>query len=254
MAEKTKTKEKKFAEKKEKNSEENNFAKRIVDEFFSAVLMDLFPKENIELLFGVKFPIFSPNSLSSMSIGQLVYGSWQALIKHGRLEKVDLEKALLAKSLQNLFEAACTSFLNELPRGNKNYMSELASRGFERIKWETDFVERAKGENVKTRKRCARFVIEEGPIEIAYGFDEFVGYFLAVTDARLQFDHTCSQEVQEIGMKIGIGDEDGSYFDLHTGKGGFGFKVSQETMAEYYRRYKVPQAHIRAVLESEDLD
>jgi len=51
------------------------------------------------------------------------------------------------------------------------------------------------------------------------------GFFLSVYDARLKWNADASKEVNDVTEKVGVCDGGGSYFDLHTGHGGFGFKV-----------------------------
>ncbi|CAF1138455.1 unnamed protein product [Brachionus calyciflorus] len=75
-----------------------------------------------------------------------------------------------------------------------------------------------------------RFTIEGTPITVAYGYDEGLSdYFLSVYDKRL--------EIKDDGG--------GSYFDLHTGKIGFGMRVSIETIRVYLARYGVPKKKIQ---------
>ena len=99
-----------------------------------------------------------------------------------------------------------------------------------------------------------RFEIKSSPISIAYGYDDiFVqcDYFLHVFDERLEWDKTASKEVNKITEMVGVQDGGGSYFHLHTGQIGFGFKVTEKTMAAYMKRYGVPDEHVAAVLKSE---
>ena len=70
-----------------------------------------------------------------------------------------------------------------------------------------------------------RFEINNDPIRIAYGHDELTGFFLSVCDDRLKWNVDAGKEVNEVSEKVGIKDGGGSYFDLHTGPSGFGFKV-----------------------------
>ena len=98
-----------------------------------------------------------------------------------------------------------------------------------------------------------RFEIKGSPISIAYGFDDILikcDYFLSVFDERLKWDEAASEEVNKITEMVGVKDGGGSYFDLHTGQIGFGFKVTEKTMAAYMKRYGVPGEHVAAVLKS----
>jgi hypothetical protein len=70
-----------------------------------------------------------------------------------------------------------------------------------------------------------RYEIDNYPIKICYGHDQVTGFFLSVYDARLKWNADASKEVNDVTEKVGVRDGGGSYFDLHTGHGGFGFKV-----------------------------
>lgn len=91
-----------------------------------------------------------------------------------------------------------------------------------------------------------RYTIEQGKIEIAYGTDHATGYFLAVVDQRLMWKENASETVNGTVEKIDAGG-DGSYFNLHTGAGGFGFRVSKEVIAEFMQRYGVPEDKLKLV-------
>ena len=90
-----------------------------------------------------------------------------------------------------------------------------------------------------------RFEIRGDPISVAYGVDNSSGVFLAVTDKRLEYDPNSSAKVNAVTEQVGIGDGGGSFFNLHTGKIGFGIKVDDETMAVYLKRYGVSDERIR---------
>lgn len=70
-----------------------------------------------------------------------------------------------------------------------------------------------------------RQVIDQGPIEIAYGKDRATGIFLSVYDKRLEYFPGATAEVNKVCKEHGIKTGEGAYFDLHTGHGGFGSKV-----------------------------
>lgn len=95
-----------------------------------------------------------------------------------------------------------------------------------------------------------RYTIEQGPITVNYGIDQANGVFLSVSDSRLVHNTSASEAVNAITEKIGIKDGGGSYFDLHTGKNGFGLRVNNKTMATYLRRYGVEDETFLALLES----
>ena len=61
-----------------------------------------------------------------------------------------------------------------------------------------------------------RFEIKDGPIRVAYGYDDlFGGVFRSVYDERLKFDANSSSDVNAVTGKIGRKDGGGCYFDLH---------------------------------------
>lgn len=65
------------------------------------------------------------------------------------------------------------------------------------------------------------------------------GYFFSATDDRLSWQQGQTAEVEKIVEKV-AGDGGGNYFDLHTyAVGGFGHKVSKETMFTFMRRYGI---------------
>jgi hypothetical protein len=95
-----------------------------------------------------------------------------------------------------------------------------------------------------------RFEFENGPhIKIAYGSDHVIGVFLSVSDDRLEYDDKASDEVNGITEKVGVKDGGGSYFDLHTGQNGFGFRVSNKVMRVYLARYGVPEEKINLIFK-----
>ncbi|KAK0497844.1 hypothetical protein EDD18DRAFT_1159725 [Armillaria luteobubalina] len=97
-----------------------------------------------------------------------------------------------------------------------------------------------------------RYTIEQGNIEIAYGSDKATGYFLAVVDKRLMWEKNASKAVNGIVEKVD-GGGNGSYFDLHTGLGGFGSRVSKEVIAEFMQRYGVPEDKLKLVRAGSDI-
>ena len=70
------------------------------------------------------------------------------------------------------------------------------------------------------------------------------GIFLSVSDSRLEDDENASPEVNDVTLKVGVGDGGGSYFDLHTGTHGFGQKVSEETILVYLKRFGITDEQI----------
>jgi hypothetical protein len=91
----------------------------------------------------------------------------------------------------------------------------------------------------------AQFQISS-PIVIRYGYDKLNGLFLQAEDARLQVKEEGSNEANKIAMEFSTSSADGGggYFDLHTGVNGFGLRVSEDVMVEYFRRFEVPENKI----------
>lgn len=82
---------------------------------------------------------------------------------------------------------------------------------------------------------------------MAYGYSELSGVFLSVFDKRLMYDENATKEVNAVSEAIGVKDGGGSYFDLHTGLAGFGFKVDDKTMATFLKRYGVTDEQVRSL-------
>ena len=110
----------------------------------------------------------------------------------------------------------------------------------------------AKENMKKYNMKQSRHEIKQGPIKVAYGWDSMNGYFLSVFDERLECKKYACEEANNISEKIGVGDCGGSYFDLHTGENGYGFKVSNETLAEFIMRYGAPTLHIESIRAGKD--
>lgn len=85
-----------------------------------------------------------------------------------------------------------------------------------------------------------------GVIKVAWGYDEHLqGYFLSITDDRLAWREGQSTEVSKVVEKVS-GDSGGTYFNLNSYPlGGFGHKVSTETMFTFMRRYGIDPETIR---------
>lgn len=81
-------------------------------------------------------------------------------------------------------------------------------------------------------------------ITVVYGRDEVAGVFLDVFDKRLESKSTDSKKVNVVIGLIGIGDGRGCYFSAHTAISRFGFRVSDQTMLSFLRRFNVPTQHI----------
>jgi len=101
-----------------------------------------------------------------------------------------------------------------------------------------------------------RIEIEQGPITVFCGVDRLTGAFLQVIDKRLvvlRNDADYTEKVDDVAMKateLGAG----SYFDLHTGKDGFGQKVGDATMKIFMKRFGVPDETILELLGATKLD
>jgi hypothetical protein len=98
-----------------------------------------------------------------------------------------------------------------------------------------------------------RFEIEDEHTIVAYGTDPVTGVFLSVSDKRLAVDSNASDEVNLVAQQIGVQDGSGNYFDLHTGKQGFGFQVSNAVMRVLLARYRVPEDKINFVFQEASL-
>lgn len=88
---------------------------------------------------------------------------------------------------------------------------------------------------------------KRGIIDSAWGYDESLqGYFLSVKDECLESQLEQSAEDRKIVEAV---DESGSgyYFQLHTyAVAGFGYKVSQQAMFKFMRRYGIDPNTIRS--------
>jgi hypothetical protein len=93
-----------------------------------------------------------------------------------------------------------------------------------------------------------RYTIDGFPISVAYGIDKYTGVFLSVYDSRLEDKESASDEVNSFLVEK-YGGGDGAYLDLHTGFSGLGHKVSKAAMEVFFRRYGVPEEHIKLLLQ-----
>ncbi|KAF9583460.1 hypothetical protein BGW38_009410, partial [Lunasporangiospora selenospora] len=85
-----------------------------------------------------------------------------------------------------------------------------------------------------------RYEKDENRLQIAWGFDDALdGYFMSVTDNRLAWQEGSTNAVDEICRKISI-ESDGAFFNMNSYRfGGFGFKVSEDTIFAFMRRYGI---------------
>ncbi|KAK0478835.1 hypothetical protein IW261DRAFT_1564903 [Armillaria novae-zelandiae] len=103
-----------------------------------------------------------------------------------------------------------------------------------------------------SKETMTRYTIEQGSVAISYGTDHMTGYFLSVVDQRLMWEQNASEAVNGIAKKVEPGGN-GAYFDLHTGMGGFGIRVSKEVIVEFMRRYGVPEDELKLVRAGRDI-
>ncbi|KAF9291096.1 hypothetical protein BGZ68_005192 [Mortierella alpina] len=82
-----------------------------------------------------------------------------------------------------------------------------------------------------------RYTRDEGHIHIAWGHDEFLGYFFSLYDKRLRSKGDASSEVKMICSHVSE-DDTGAYLNLTTGLG-IGKKVSRSTMFTFMVRYGI---------------
>jgi hypothetical protein len=220
---------------------------QVVPEFFKAVQLDCYPHETVDLIFGIQEHKNSETSLSQFEIGVLVYGTWQGLIINQIVEPGKVIEALIEGKLPSYFKEAALTFYNKKKGKMNNYLVNLIKRGFDNIIWDTVFHNSIKKMSSLKVSKQRRFEIKSDHITFAYGWDKCNGYFISVFDKRLEWKEGASDEVNSITVKIGVMDGGGSYFDLHTGSNGYGFEVSQATLAEYMRRYGAPESHVNSV-------
>lgn len=83
-----------------------------------------------------------------------------------------------------------------------------------------------------------------GENHVTYGFDNLSGVYLSVKDRRLEWTRGQSNAVKKIVHSVGVGDGSGSYFDIHTGRKGYGTRVGMDTMADFLKRYGVSDERI----------
>jgi hypothetical protein len=81
-------------------------------------------------------------------------------------------------------------------------------------------------------------------ITVGYGYDEFSGFFISVYDDRLEWKPENDEAYNTLCQSLYIGDGGGSYFDAHTGIGGFGIKVELKVMARLWEKYGVEKSYV----------
>jgi len=92
-----------------------------------------------------------------------------------------------------------------------------------------------------------RFEIKQGSILVAYGHDDFMGYFLTVSDERLKWEPNVPTGVNEV-KEAQCSSGDGLIFAL----GAFGLHpehkfVNHSTMAHFMALYGVPKEQVAKV-------
>ena len=250
--------------------------KRGVDLFFDAIDSDLYPCVGVDYIFGIQMLEVSVNIPSLLPVGALVFSVWQGMRHFKKINKESVTQALISGTLPQFFEKEALNLLNEMdPQGKtENYTSLLKKKGFDKIKWDTKIHQRFKEmakksssdfnpefskpgaefldelyseEALKTIPMQSRHEYRIGYFTVFYGYDRMNGYFFSVSDSRLEWREGESKEVNKITGMIGVGDGGGSYFDLHTGKRGFGFEATKETLATYLMRYGGPVFHAYSI-------
>ncbi|KAG0210570.1 hypothetical protein BGX28_009206 [Mortierella sp. GBA30] len=101
-------------------------------------------------------------------------------------------------------------------------------------------IEVAQQYNIPIVHAMVRYEKDYGAINVAWGYDDAMkGYFLTISDSRLAWASHASEDVNNICYKV-ADDGAGRYFDMNTYRvGGFGHKVSEETIFTFMRRYKI---------------
>ncbi|KAI0029559.1 hypothetical protein K488DRAFT_88596 [Vararia minispora EC-137] len=96
-----------------------------------------------------------------------------------------------------------------------------------------------------------RCEIIQDQVKIAYGDDDFLGYFFSVEDARVSWAKDATQEMNTVAESVAA-DGGGSYLSLTTGLG-IGKRISAVTMAGYMRRYGVPDPQIEKMFRGQPM-
>ena len=93
-----------------------------------------------------------------------------------------------------------------------------------------------------------RHGIQQGAIEITYGWDHATGYFISVVDKRLFWSEDSTSGINAV-VKAVSADGGGVYLDLHTGQSGCGKKVGIATILSFWEAAtcKVGEARSRGV-------
>lgn len=94
-----------------------------------------------------------------------------------------------------------------------------------------------------------RYTLDQGPIQVAYGFDHVTGHFLSVVDERLIYQPDAPDDVNDLVNGLWLGDGGGGFFDVQTNSMGFGKQVSLTVILTLWKRYGVPEAHIKLAKE-----
>ncbi|KIM78598.1 hypothetical protein PILCRDRAFT_11064 [Piloderma croceum F 1598] len=96
-----------------------------------------------------------------------------------------------------------------------------------------------------------RYNIQQGAIEIAYGWDHVTGYFISVVAKRLSWSENSTSEVNAVVEAISA-DGGGSYLDLHTGSFGFGQKVNTATILSLWDAYGAAAEHVKSAKQGRE--
>ena len=108
----------------------------LVSSFFQALCSDVFPQEEIELIFGIKTSEIFSDSFSSMPIGHLVYWAWKTLLLNKIINKKRIKRALIEGNLPEVFQNESASLSKATNSPSDNYFTQLIQKGFNNIIWD----------------------------------------------------------------------------------------------------------------------
>lgn len=100
----------------------------------------------------------------------------------------------------------------------------------------------------------SRYEIIDGHIKVIYGNNNvFRCLFLFVSDTRLVRDESNSSKVNEALLQFDnyCNSRDGRYICMFTSDTIPGIQVDRITMAEFFRRYGVPESHIKQLIRAD---
>jgi hypothetical protein len=97
-----------------------------------------------------------------------------------------------------------------------------------------------------------RHDIQQGAIEIAYGWDHATNYFISVVDKGLSWSEDSTSEVNAVVEAVSA-DGGGGYLDLHTGPFGFGQKVDIATILSFWEAYGAAAEHVKSAKQGREV-